>query len=750
MRFICLFLSVIFFCSIMQGQYRVPEAGKAFDDTELPRIDITMSPEDLDKILFGDLESNEEYAATFVYTTSYSKDTIEQVGFRLRGNTSRNAAKKSFKVSFNTFVRGQKWEGLEKMNLNGEHNDPSIMRSKLSWDSYRAMGVPASRCNHVEFYINGDYRGLYVNVEHIDETFLKKRFQNEDGNMYKCLWPADMVYKGSDPDLYKEEFWGRKAYGLKTNTIKDDYSDIAHLIDVLNNWDGVEQLCELEHILDVDALIRCMALDVLIGNWDGAFLNKNNFYLYNDPVLGRFTFIPYDLDNTFGIDWFQVDWATSPVYSWSDISGEERPLFETILGIPEFRDRYSRYLELAMETIFDPQEIANYVWGKITMLSDARSRDDFASLDYGFELDDFLVSADEGFGDHVPYGINQYVNRRHASVNAQISDFIAIPAVKEVSYKKSHDEVLFNIVMEETMDLGTVNLYTSIDGEMEETWVVDLVDGVGQQAVRFDQEGELIEYYISFEYGVGVLRHFPFCKDGKVRLVPLEQHDLVINEFVASNLNGKTDDAGENDDWVELYNAGGQRLDLSDFYLTERRDDPGKWRLPEGQLYPGEYKVIWVDDDGEQGEAHANFKLSKSGEFLGLYQGPLHGYFPVDTMTFTEQTTDLSSARMPNGTGDFVVTDKITFSSNNNEPSGLHDISENQNLIYPNPADQAIYFLNALKEQSELRIYNSQGQLVISEKVTENSINLSGLPAGTYTLRMIVNGKAKWQKFVKQ
>ncbi|MBK6347143.1 MAG: hypothetical protein IPF68_14665 [Bacteroidales bacterium] len=41
-------------------------------------------------------------------------DTIHETGFRLRGNTSRYSAKKSFKISFNTWVPGQKYHGVEK------------------------------------------------------------------------------------------------------------------------------------------------------------------------------------------------------------------------------------------------------------------------------------------------------------------------------------------------------------------------------------------------------------------------------------------------------------------------------------------------------------------------------------------------------------------------------------------------------------------------------------------------------------
>ena len=85
--------------------------------------------------------------------------------------------KKSFKVDFNHFISGRDFHGVEKLNLNGEHNDVSIMRAKLSWDLYQSMGMVSSRAAHAKLYINGDYYGLYISVEHIDDSFYQRTFK---------------------------------------------------------------------------------------------------------------------------------------------------------------------------------------------------------------------------------------------------------------------------------------------------------------------------------------------------------------------------------------------------------------------------------------------------------------------------------------------------------------------------------------------------------------------------------------------
>ena len=118
------------------------------------------------------------------------------------------------------------------MNINGEHNDPTMMRALLSWELMRKIDLPAPSANPVELFINQEYKGLYINVEHIDDEFVQHRFGSDAGNLYKNLYPADLNYRGSNPDSYKfsPSWTDRRTYELKTNTQEDNYSDLATLI----------------------------------------------------------------------------------------------------------------------------------------------------------------------------------------------------------------------------------------------------------------------------------------------------------------------------------------------------------------------------------------------------------------------------------------------------------------------------------------------------------------------------------------
>ena len=194
-------------------------------------------------------------------------ETIDSVGFRLRGNTSRDSQKKSFKLSFNTFIPGRQIHDIEKLNLNGEHNDPSIVRSKLCWDLFQEIGLTASRAAHAAVYINGDYFGLYISVEHIDDEFVDNHFADPSGNLWKCLYPADLTWHGENAEDYYPFVDDVRPYELKTNEDDYDFEPLAHLIKIITQTRAAYFEDSLETILHVPEFLKYLAVDVMTGSW---------------------------------------------------------------------------------------------------------------------------------------------------------------------------------------------------------------------------------------------------------------------------------------------------------------------------------------------------------------------------------------------------------------------------------------------------------------------------------------------------
>ncbi len=377
------------------AQPLAPAPGPVFDDSRLPSVYLTLPADTLASILDPANErSDVEYRARFVWDDGISRDTVEEVGFRLRGNTSRAAAKKSFKVSFNTYRSGRDWKGLDKLNLNGEHNDPTILRSKLSWDIAREAGVPGSRAGFASLFINGEAFGVYANVEHVDEEFLGSHFRDARGTLYKCLFPADLDYLGPNAAAYRDLApFGRPVYEKVQGP--GDHTDLAALIAALN----VSPLASLpeavEQHLDVNGYLRSLAVDVLIGNWDGYAYNNNNYYLYHDPEIRRFRYIPFDLDNTWGIDFVGRDWGTRDVYDWpkgSSTGQPPRPLAKRLLRVADYRDRFTFYLRRTLEDSFTPEALSPRIDALRALIEEAAVADPYRPLDYGWCAEDFRRS----------------------------------------------------------------------------------------------------------------------------------------------------------------------------------------------------------------------------------------------------------------------------------------------------------------------------------------------------------------------
>jgi len=130
----------------------------------------------------------------------------------------------------------------------------------------------------------------------------------------------------------------------------------------------------------------------------------------------------------------------------------------------------------------------------------------------------------------------------------------------------------------------------------------------------------------------------------------LTAQNVVINEFMASNSITAVDPDGEFDDWIELYNNSDSDIELNGWYLSDEIDMPDKWTFPAISIAAGEFMIIWADNDEEQGDIHANFKLSASGEDIILSDASLN---TIDHVSFGTQTTDISMGRYPDFAGDF-------------------------------------------------------------------------------------------------
>ena len=155
---------------------------------------------------------------------------------------------------------------------------------------------------------------------------------------------------------------------------------------------------------------------------------------------------------------------------------------------------------------------------------------------------------------------------------------------------------------------------------------------------------------------LSLLKHQIFTKN-------LEKYAaLSINEICASNHASYLASDGSSPDWLELYNAGDTALDLSGCGLSDQEKDLFRFVFPSGTIIPADsYLLIFCDDSGNSAGLHTPFKLSASGEtvYLSSPQKTL-----IDSAAFPELDTDITYAKMPDGSGAWMLCSATAGKSN--------------------------------------------------------------------------------------
>ena len=339
-----------------------------FGQEALPRLDITICPDDYEAMrdnlvdLLGepgdrpsggvDLAENPMYVPV---TVSFDGRTWPYVGMRHKGNSSLTIAwsqgteKLPFRLEFDQFeddvpeVDNQRFHGFKELKFSSAFEDESLIRDKLTSDLFRAAGVPAAAGGMMAVYVDyGDgpvYWGVYAAFEDPSGELLDSWFEDDSGNAYK-----------PDGDSATLSSVDTEDYEKKTNEDDADWSDVYAFVDALNadRSDAETWRANLEATFDVDAWLRYLAMNNLIGNWDSYGNMTHNYYLYGDPALdGRLVWIPWDFNEALLTNG-KRDLVT---FGMEEVS-EEWPLIHHVAADPVYMARYEEHLIDLMDTVF--------------------------------------------------------------------------------------------------------------------------------------------------------------------------------------------------------------------------------------------------------------------------------------------------------------------------------------------------------------------------------------------------------------
>ncbi len=647
--------------------------------------------------------------------------TYPGVGVRFRGNTSqRNAGeKRSFKISINHTDPDQRLDGFRTLKLNNAAGDPTFLREVLYSRICSEYG-PSPTANHVVLTINGENWGVYINVQQFNKDFLRQWFDRTSGNRFKAPSGGGTGPRGPRPPRcnlpggnfacgYRALMWlgerppeYQRYYELNSDEQPDPWGDLVRFCDVFNHAtdDVFEQ--RVATILDVDGALWMIALENVFGDHDGYLFKGADYTIYQEPPLpgqesppGRLHVIQHDANECF---------QATPWRILQSSGDDQRPLVRRLLAVPRLRARYVAHVRTILDEWFRWDVLGPFATELRDLITDAVDADPRKLHSSQLFRDNFERSVNAGGRGGRLIGLREFVDSRREFLLRQpeldpvpptvdaVEPALAVeedggfadapPGVEVgVTARVSSTEPIVEVILHHrgrtTDPFDRVQLHD--DGADDDG---DAGDGVHGGAIPPYVPGSRVQLYVEARTAAATAFAPPRTTTDalvyRVGIVDAGSTPVVLNELMASNDATIADPQGEFDDWVELLNVSSAVVDLAGMYLSDKENNPLKWRFPPGvTLAPGEYLIVWLDEDGQDqtediaaSGLHANFKLASAGERVWLVDTDARGNARLDATSFAGLATDAAWARSPDGSGEFQPTPTPTpGSGNGGEPA---------------------------------------------------------------------------------
>jgi spore coat protein H len=395
---------------------------------EVPLYELQIPPETL--AVFEKDPYADEHPATLVFEGQPHKVMV-----RLRGSSSRFFPKKSWRIEF---PKGEDFDGRRKHNLIAEFQDRTMMTEKLAYDMMLAMGLPAPRTRFVRISINGQYQGVFLDIERVDQDFARAHgIADPDPTIYRC------GAKDCEMKLWRTDY--QQDWQKETNEEIKSKDDILTLMYVINRAPEPNLPEMLEANLELEHYLRAMVADALISN---DIQEDSQSYFIHDSTTSKWTYVPWDLNNNDARWWPTYGLGMKPVvehplfgYSLSDgwvakmyTKRATRPGFlpafsnlnTRILYNPLLRERLLALLERGVDELLAPEVFDARVEAMYTLIAPYMDADPYLLLgpDESMPVDpDGLAKFREG----LPF-LKDYARGRTSFVRQELARFRAAPS----------------------------------------------------------------------------------------------------------------------------------------------------------------------------------------------------------------------------------------------------------------------------------------------------------------------------------
>jgi spore coat protein H len=317
-----------------------PAQQQAFDGLflgrEIPEIKIEINAEGLAKLRSYQWQMGAQTEREAVpITVREGETTYTNVALHLKGAAGSFRSVEdnpAMTLNFDRFSPGRSFHGLRKLSLNNSVQDPTYTTEALCRELFLKAGIPVPRAAHARVELNGRDLGLYVLVEGWDKQFLKRHFKNATGNLYDGGFVkdvnAELTTNAGDPK---------------------NQNDRLALCEAAMQTNLTVRVFQLEKTLDIDRFLTYLALEVMIWDWDGYPMNRNNWRLYHDTDQDKMIFLPHGMDQMF---WKPEGSLFPPM---------EGLVAKAFLEVPACRERYFARIKELRRTVFDVPAMTNRV-----------------------------------------------------------------------------------------------------------------------------------------------------------------------------------------------------------------------------------------------------------------------------------------------------------------------------------------------------------------------------------------------------
>lgn len=330
-----------------------------FDTSKIMSVDIIMDDNDWNDMLLN--AQTEQY---YVCDVLVNGKKFNNVGIRPKGNSSllcivadKTSDRFSLKLEFDHFVEGQTCFGLDKLVLNNNFVDPTNMKEALIFDMYQYVDANAPLYNYAKVCRNGNYWGVYLALESIDESFMLRNYGTQDGELYKPE-PAGMnMDEETDEEFPMSPVGANLEYATdslyqygsiwSTEVTRTTDKDRRRVVNALKN---IKERNDIEKYMNVDNILRYMAVHTFAVNEDSLTdYMPHNYYLYEYD--GQLDILPWDYNMSFGAMTLVEENNSTKMINYPIDSPfyYGMQFFGAILENEEYNARYHEYLQTLVD-----------------------------------------------------------------------------------------------------------------------------------------------------------------------------------------------------------------------------------------------------------------------------------------------------------------------------------------------------------------------------------------------------------------